>query len=141
MISDWALMQESAPAALVLHWYGPSTISATVAGVPVKLRQETDYPRQGRIVLHVEPGVETQFVLKLRIPYWSAATKCSVNGKAVAAQAGTYCAWIAGGSPAIASRSTWTCACAPGPASASAPGKCRSIAVRFCWRLTRVQGR
>jgi DUF1680 family protein len=91
MISDWALMQEAAPAALVLNWYGPSTISASVAGVPVTLRQETDYPRQSRIELHVEPGKETQFALKLRIPHWSAATKCSVNGKAVAAQAGTYC--------------------------------------------------
>jgi len=92
MISDWALMQEAAPAALVLNWYGPSTISVTVAGVPVKLRQETDYPRQGRIVLHVEPREEAQFVLKLRIPHWSAATTCSVNGKEVAAQAGSYCA-------------------------------------------------
>jgi DUF1680 family protein len=91
MISDWALMQEAAPAALILNWYGPSTISVSVAGVPVTLRQETDYPRQGRIELHVEPGKETQFVLKLRIPHWSAATKCSVNGKDVAVQAGTYC--------------------------------------------------
>jgi len=91
MISDWALMQKAASAALVLNWYGPSTISASVAGVPVTLRQETDYPRQGRIELHVEPEKEPQFALRLRIPHWSAATKCSVNGKAVAAQAGTYC--------------------------------------------------
>jgi uncharacterized protein len=91
MISDWALMQDQSTDALVLNWYGPSTISTVINDVPVMLRQETDYPRQGRIDIHVEPKSATQFILKLRVPHWSISTRCSINGEAVEAEAGSYC--------------------------------------------------
>jgi DUF1680 family protein len=91
MISDWAVMQEQSTEALILNWYGPSTISTVINDVAVTLRQETDYPRQGSIALHVEPKAATPFILKLRIPHWSTSTKCSINGQAVEAEAGSYC--------------------------------------------------
>lgn len=95
MISDWGLMTEAGhakiPAALVLNWYGPSTLSAPINGKIVTLRQETDYPRNGHITLHVDPKRSAKFALKLRIPYWSEQCKIAVNGVETPAQAGTYC--------------------------------------------------
>ncbi|MBV9867767.1 MAG: glycoside hydrolase family 127 protein [Abitibacteriaceae bacterium] len=67
MISDWALMTETGPAeaspTLVLNWYGPSTFTAQVATTHVSIRQDTDYPRSGHIVLHVDPPRRTKFTL------------------------------------------------------------------------------
>ena len=91
MISDWAVMKEHVTEALVLNWYGPSTMSTDINDVAVKIRQETDYPRQGHIDIHVDPQVATTFTLKVRIPHWSASTKCSINGQAVDVEAGSYC--------------------------------------------------
>lgn len=97
LISDWALMREAAPpgakadAALVLNWYGPSTITTKVGDVAVVLKQETTYPRDGHIELIVEPTKPAQFALKLRIPSWSAVTRLSINGERIEAQPGTYC--------------------------------------------------
>jgi len=91
MISDWALMTEGADS-LTLNWYGPSTLTSTINGATVTLKQQTDYPRTGGITLRVSPEVERQFTLKLRIPHWSAQTTVRVNGKAVPnVQPGSYC--------------------------------------------------
>ena len=91
MISDWALMTDGANS-LTLNWYGPSTLTSHINGTPVTLTQQTDYPRQGDIDLHVSPEHEQRFALKLRIPHWSARTTVRVNGKAVPnVQSGSYC--------------------------------------------------
>jgi DUF1680 family protein len=81
MISEWALMSDSE--GLVVNWYGPSTMSASVQGNVVRLEQETDYPAGGRIVLRVIPEQPAEFTLKLRVPHWSQRTTVTVNGKAV----------------------------------------------------------
>ena len=81
MISDWALMRDGD--GLALNWYGPSTIAARVGDTPVTLRQDTEYPRNGRVTLTVDPDAPLACVLKLRIPYWSAATAVAVNGRPV----------------------------------------------------------
>lgn len=98
MISDWALVR--AGKGLALNWYGPSTITTSVQGTRVVLKQETEYPREGKIVLEVAPEKPVEFTLRLRIPHWSAATSVKVNGAAVEAKAGTYAAvertWMAG---------------------------------------------
>lgn len=88
MISDWALMEDGE--GLVLNWYGPATIKTTRGDVDVTLRQEIDYPRGGRIVIHVEPSKAASFVLKLRIPHWSATARLTVNAEELAVQPGTY---------------------------------------------------
>jgi len=77
MISDWALMTDNK--GLILNWYGPSTMSTEVKGVPVTLKQQTDYPRTGYILLKVLPSEATEFTLKLRIPYWSKKTNVTIN--------------------------------------------------------------
>ena len=90
LISEWGLMD--APEGLVLNWYGPSALKAKLAaGATVALKQETDFPRSGKILLHVTPSKPIEFTLNLRIPYWSAKTKVTLNGKAIkGATPGTY---------------------------------------------------
>jgi DUF1680 family protein len=90
MISDWALQR--AGKGLALNWYGPSAFTATANGTKVALKQETDYPRSGKILLEVSPERPVEFTLRLRIPQWSAATTLKVNGAAVEAKPGTYAA-------------------------------------------------
>ena len=82
MVSDWALMR--CRGGLILNWYGPSTMKARLSsGVTVELAQETEYPRTGKIVVNVSPSRPAQFVLKLRIPYWSPKTRVKLNGERV----------------------------------------------------------
>jgi len=57
----------------------------------VKLRQETGYPQEGRVVITVDPAVGSNFVINVRIPSWCVAPVLAVNGVAVAGvQAGHY---------------------------------------------------
>jgi uncharacterized protein len=88
MISDWGLMQDDK--GLVLNWYGPSQFHVDLGDATVKLRQETDYPRTGRIVLYVDPSEATSIRLKLRIPHWSQDAHVAVNGEEIAVKPGTY---------------------------------------------------
>jgi hypothetical protein len=81
MIGDWALMTDGP--GLVLNWYGPSSMAAKLNGATVTITQETDYPRDGRIVLKVSPERGMKFPLKLRIPHWSAKSQVRVNGQPV----------------------------------------------------------
>ena len=82
MISDWALMQDEE--GLILNWYGPGTMTAELpGGDAVTLRQDTDYPCSGSILLHVGTERPTEFTLKLRIPCWSQTTLVKVNGAVV----------------------------------------------------------
>ena len=89
MISDWALMTDGR--ALVLNGYGPSVMTARVGEVRVTLKQETAYPRDGRIRLEVVPDRAAALPLRLRIPHWSERTRVAVNGVDVpGVRAGTY---------------------------------------------------
>lgn len=98
LISDWALMQDKN--GLVLNWYGPSTMKATVKSTEVVVKQSTDYPVGGHIELQVDPKKPVAFALKLRIPHWSASTTVLLNGKNVPAEPGAYLTidreWAAG---------------------------------------------
>ena len=89
LIGDWALMREGR--GLLLNWYGPGKMNARLGGVRVEVAQETEYPRQGKIVIGVKPSKAAEFPLKLRIPYWSAKTRIQVNGERLAGvKAGGY---------------------------------------------------
>ena len=79
LISDWAVLRDAD--GLRLNWYGAGSITTALSnGVTVKLKQETEYPKRGAVRVAVEPSKEAEFVLKLRIPYWSADTRVSLNG-------------------------------------------------------------
>jgi DUF1680 family protein len=89
LLSDWALLTDHE--GLLLNWYGPCELSTVVQGVPVQLRQVTDYPRTGRVILELASEQPIQCMLKLRIPSWSAQSVVQVNGEPVeGVEAGRY---------------------------------------------------
>ncbi len=60
--------------------YAPSEVRTTVAGVPVHLQEETEYPFRGTVRITVNPTGPHAFPLLLRIPAWAAGTTVRVNG-------------------------------------------------------------
>ena len=82
MMSDWLLMRDAE--GLMLNGYGPFVMEAPLEDdLSVTLAQETAYPLSGRILLGVTPSRAHEFVLKLRIPYWSKETEVRLNGERV----------------------------------------------------------
>ena len=90
LLSDWGLMKDKE--GLILNYYGPSKLTAKIkSGLSVTLTQETEYPLDGKIVIHVKPSKAAEFALKLRIPHWSKKTTVKLNGEAVpAVETGSY---------------------------------------------------
>jgi DUF1680 family protein len=84
-----------------VHLFGASKLDTTLPdGGRVKLRQETDYPWDGRVKITVEAAPEGDTSLYLRVPGWATGATLEVNGKPAAATAGRYAevrrAWKAG---------------------------------------------
>ncbi len=50
-------------------------------GASLKIRQETDYPTSGRVVINIDPSKAAKFPLQLRIPRWCEKAVVVVNGK------------------------------------------------------------
>ena len=96
---NWALM--SSEGGLTVNLYAPGSAHANLAnGTSVSIIQETDYPAGNEVILTVNPDVECDFSLRLRIPRWSKRTFLSINGEEVPCEPGTYAAvertWKAG---------------------------------------------
>ena len=53
------------------------------SGAELAVRQQTDYPNSGKVTIHVDPSVQTEFSLSLRIPAWCEKATIKVNGKAL----------------------------------------------------------
>jgi DUF1680 family protein len=74
-----------------LHLYGGSTLDTSLPdGRRVKLKQETDFPWDGRVKVTVESAPRDELSLFLRVPGWADAATLKVNGKPVKATAGRY---------------------------------------------------
>lgn len=66
---------------VAVNLYASSEAVLTLTGgVKVKIRQETDYPSSGRVVIGLGPEQPVRFPLKVRIPAWCAEAAVSVNG-------------------------------------------------------------
>lgn len=76
-----SLWMASAEGGLAAAIYGPCDVATTVGGVPVRLREETEYPFRERIVIRVDPERATKFPIALRIPAWTTGAGIRVNGK------------------------------------------------------------
>ena len=67
---------------MAVNLYTASEADLTLGdNVPVKVRQETDFPTSGHVVLHVDPSKPAKFPVKLRIPRWCQEATVTVNGK------------------------------------------------------------
>jgi len=77
--SLWMATPDNGLAAIA---YSPNRVS-TVAGngVPVEIKEETDYPFGGTVRLTLNPSSPTDFPIRLRIPEWAEGAAVTVNGE------------------------------------------------------------
>jgi DUF1680 family protein len=68
---------------LAVHLYGTNSAELMVGDTFVRLKQETQYPWDGDIGLHLALERPSRFTLHLRIPGWCRSAQISVNGVAV----------------------------------------------------------
>jgi len=99
MIPSIAVMQDASGP--VVNFYIPGTAKVPLPdGNEVTLATMTEYPKTETIHLRVMPKMPGRFPIRLRIPGWSAKTKLTINGNAVATTPGTYAVldrdWSAG---------------------------------------------
>jgi DUF1680 family protein len=74
----------SSDAGVAIHLYGGFSVSPTIQGKRVTIRETSDYPWSGAIRIAVDPEAPAVFELKLRIPGWAKNASASVNGEPVA---------------------------------------------------------
>ena len=63
-----------------VNLYAESEAELTINGVPVRLRQRTDYPWDGEVTLQIGLTQPATFALHLRIPSWCERASVTVNG-------------------------------------------------------------
>jgi Uncharacterized protein conserved in bacteria len=68
---------------LYTHLYIGNQAQLVMHGVPVTIRQQTDYPWNGDIQVSVYPSEQIDFTLALRIPGWCRSFQLKVNGSIV----------------------------------------------------------
>jgi uncharacterized protein len=71
---------------VAIHLYVQSHADCTVAGRPVRIRQEAEYPWKGRVRIRVEAQSPVEFCLRLRIPGWARSYELLLNGKTISAE-------------------------------------------------------
>jgi DUF1680 family protein len=76
------------PGMIYYRWNGGLAINLYTAssaelnlreGLSLEVRQETDYPNSGDVVIHLEPSRPARFPLHLRIPRWCETAKITIN--------------------------------------------------------------
>ncbi len=68
---------------IVVNFFAPGTAMLRVDGETVAIRQETTYPREGRVTLAITVPKPMKFALRIRVPSWS-----SLQG--IKAESGKY---------------------------------------------------
>lgn len=68
---------------VAVHLYGESVARLKVGATPVTLRQQTQYPWNGRVTLNLGLDRPASFGLALRVPGWCDNATLSINGQAV----------------------------------------------------------
>jgi DUF1680 family protein len=66
---------------VMVHLYAQSTSKVTVGQQKITLKQETNYPWDGRVHLSMEMEQTATFALNLRIPGWCKEAHLMVNGE------------------------------------------------------------
>ncbi len=69
-------------AGVAVSLYTPSEATIELAGgVSLNIRQETDYPTSGHVVVRLDPSKPATFPLQLRIPRWCNKAAVAINGQ------------------------------------------------------------
>ena len=68
--------------------YAPNTVAATAGGVPVSIREETNYPFEDQVRFTVGAHKKATFPLALRIPAWCAQATIMLNGQPLRTEKG-----------------------------------------------------
>ncbi len=76
-------MYHRTPLGLSVNLFGSSEVMQRLNGVPVRLRQVTNYPFDGRVRFEVASASEVSFELRIRVPAW--ATTVDVGASVAAA--------------------------------------------------------
>ena len=71
-----------------VHLFASNHAKVEVAGTALTLREETQYPWDGKVTLQMELERPATFTLHLRLPEWCPGYRLSVNGKALQVQPG-----------------------------------------------------
>lgn len=90
-----ALVFYRTPDGVTVNLYAPAQAKLKLDnGLPLVIRQETDYPNSGRVRIGIDPDKPETFSLRLRIPSWAASSRVTVNGMASTGEtkAGTFLA-------------------------------------------------
>ena len=66
---------------LALHLYCENAAEIEVVGTNVGVKQETTYPRDGRITVTLTPETPAEFTLSLRVPGWTKGFTLAINGE------------------------------------------------------------
>lgn len=67
---------------LAVNLYTTSTVELELQGrTSLSVRQETEYPDSGKVIVTVDPSRPVKFTLRLRIPGWCKKPKASLNGR------------------------------------------------------------
>ena len=76
---------------LVAIAYGPSVVTAKVGkGETVTIKEETEYPFEGKIRFKISLAQEQAFPLYLRIPGWAKGAEVRVNDKQIKSEPGRF---------------------------------------------------
>jgi uncharacterized protein len=75
---------------VVVNLYDAGQADLTLRdGAPIKLTTETIFPSEERIRIRIDPATAKAFAVKIRIPAWCRRASVEVNGRLMAALAGT----------------------------------------------------
>jgi DUF1680 family protein len=86
-----SLWMATADQGLATISYSPSEVRTVVGGTPVHIVEETDYPFDETVTLHIDPEKPVTFPMRLRIPGWSSGISVRINGAAQrGVQAGSF---------------------------------------------------
>ena len=80
-----SLVYYRADGGVAVNLYTSSEASLLLDGREVVIRQQTDYPASGRVVITIDPAETAQFPLRMRIPRWCQAATVEVNDEPAAA--------------------------------------------------------
>lgn len=69
---------------IAINLYGHSTATVDLGDDRrLVVRQETDYPTTGRVLIRIEPSVAASFSVRLRVPAWCSRAQVDLNGERV----------------------------------------------------------